>query len=296
MFSGFKYGKRAMRRTFTNKLMAVTLVSVSCVAFDVFGQVNQPFREELLALSVVPDVRAPSYTRNYVDEITLYGADSLVASIALTNHTGQVISLGPDVRDWTDALSISFEKVDEHAAEKAESRRLTSQERRPITTLEPRQSVTERFFIAAPKSDRGKTGRYRLVVQIEDSSVGAGARKFRNLLRRQITVNFRQPSTKEELADHYLQLAYQARVSGQPAESRLWAEKVLELNPKSIAALSDIGMLLLREGNCAQGKPIMTEVMRLLSAGEDPGLNLRDDAARDEWRTSLQERVTAQCR
>ena len=275
---------------------AVVLIVASIV--NPGGQANRAFREDLLAISVVVDVRAPSYTRGNIDEVTVFGSTSLVAVVTLGNHTNETIGLRPDLRDWTEALSVSFEKVGDTPVVTPQNRgAIISQLARgnaATTSIGPHGRLTGRFTIDAPKADADIPGRYRLSVTLDEAKLGPKAKAFRNLLKRELIVNFKQPVTNEELADHYLQLAYQARISGEPTISRQWSQKVLALNPQSIAALNDIGSGLLREGNCVQATPILNEVMRLLSAGEDRGLNITD-SGRQELESNIRERLTAQC-
>jgi hypothetical protein len=259
------------------------------------AQINRSFSEELIAISVVLDVRSPSYTQSRIDEVTVFGSRPIAALVTLSNHTSEAIALREGLGDWTEALSVLLETVDDPATKVSSgatiSRYRGAQNRNSIASVDPGGKVTERFIIQADTA--GAFGRYRLTVIADEAKLSETAKSYRNILRRELIVNIREPKTLEELSDFYLQLAYETRTD-LPAVSRQWSGKVLELNRKSIAALSDIGSSLMREGNCHQAAPILYEVVRLLSSGEDQALKLAQ-WNRQELASNIQERLTAQC-
>ena len=162
------------------------------------------------------------------------------------------------------------------------------------TELTPRRTDVSRYILEKHDTAPLEEGEYRLRVSLDESALPPVARQLRNILSRDLLFEVREARAPTELADLYLRHAYRDQAAGRTQESRQWAEKALSVWPNSLAAMSDLAVGYLAEGNCAAGRPLMEKVIASATTGSDPLFRMSQEN-RLKWAHSLNTRLMRQC-
>jgi tetratricopeptide (TPR) repeat protein len=283
----------------------------SFIACGVFGLVTlgqasaqAPFLERLLALSALVDIRGTNYSQSQRDSTLIYTEalrQPLVVEVSIGNNTDEDVAIGSPQGGWVTALTFRLSRMQDSGREdltrEMTFRMVQSQTAGipQVLSIAPGRSTRIRFAFERGVPTPLTSARYELTVGIRDDLLNARARRHMNVLTRTVSFEIREPKTNAELADAYLQLSTLASVAGRFAESRDWAQRVLNLNPVSVPALVDQAMAWSAEGNCSQAVPLFNRAIGLLESGADAELQV-SGMGRSDWAAGLRGIVRTRCR
>jgi hypothetical protein len=247
-------------------------------------------RENLVALAAYVEVRSLVYTRGSADLATVFRnvwSGPITIRVELGNNTDRSLVFGAGQRPWTDAVSLSMGRVRGIQVEDVTAKVSLRREALPAVTAHTvpiERSASSRIVVDLGGQDGLPEGSYQVLVNLQDWALDPFSRRLNNILSRRLTLELKDARTNDEFADAYLQLSYDARRAGRLPESREWSQKVLALNPVSIAAITDLADSWFAERNCGKAIPLFQQAVNLLTTGADPGLRIQ---SRDEWAATL---------
>jgi hypothetical protein len=280
----------------TRQIFRYGFVLAASIATVVGGIANSRPAESLVVVSVVADVRHPSYVPAPVDTVLVLGERVVPLRVDVANYTSGYLSIGEPDTPWHSALSVQLETLGETQAGGAARRDIAvlASRGKAEHRLPPRGRISVNVLIA----DRGgrplRAGRYRVSATLNPVVLEIWARRLRNLLYRELSIEFRDPEGPTERVEHILQLAHEANNAGRTEEVRALAAQALAINPDSIPALNDLGSSHLRAGDCERGAPVLRRAIMLLQNGGDSELH-RAPHAREELADSLQQHLLRRC-
>ena len=242
---------------------------------------NAPVVDHVVAISVLQNVRPNAYAPTTLNVPVIYVGEAVGFELVLTNATDQEIAIGGDAASWVDNVRLIVEKAQTTRVEDA-SVRIVARTRNSLpgrVNLAPGRSTNAQLTLQSESGEPVPPGMYTIAVELPTiASLGTG----RNITKRRLNFEVREPVAREDILDHYLHEAYRARIEKRLEAQRSWLNRVLAMHPNSMVAWLDLADVSYRQGDCQAAVPALKRGLSLLMSKADPELRVRPPASHGE--------------
>lgn len=242
---------------------------------------NAPVVDHVVAISVLQNVRRNVYAPMMPNVPVIYVGEEVPLELVLTNATDGEIAVGDASSSWVDNVRLTVEKAQTSRVEDASVRIVarTRSSLRGRVNLSPGRSTNAQLMLQSESGEPVPPGTYTIAVELPTiANLGTG----RNITKRRVSFEVRQPIAREDILDHYLHEAYRARMGKRPQDHRSWLNRLLAMHPDSMVAWLELADASYRQGDCQSAVPALKRGLSILTSKGDPELRIRPPASHAE--------------